>query len=177
MREMMYYPVEKTTMFPEESVWEQAGFNFEYEEGLPFVKMFLPRNWTSEAQAKEISFIDDCGRARGSLLIGPENTAALSLKCRYRVYVDSDQTAKAVYFGSDDDAPIYFAGQIDLTEDPTNEEMVCVGNIVAEFLKDAEKFAKENYPDYQDVNAYWPKQEEEKAEGTPSLIIMPNNNK
>ena len=150
-------------MRPSKEAWEQLGFVFtDIPADDVLCNATLPEGWslrvTDHSMWNEI--IDENGMIRGSMFYKAafyDRDAHMSLQCRYAVrssYVGDDYSTTEVYFGNENEK-LFVAGQVHVSEDISREEKCARYNKIEELRAVAQKFGDENYPDWQNVHAYW----------------------
>ena len=150
-------------MYPSKEVWEQVGFTFTDIPGDDVLcKATLPEGWSIKATDHSMwnEIIDAKGHVRGTMFYKAafyDRSAHMSLNSRYRVhseYIGEDSRTVEVYFGNAQEK-IMVAGQVYLKRYATPEEKKEIWDKQNMLLEQATKFAQENYPDWQNVIAYW----------------------
>ena len=156
---MLLFNESQYDIFPSKRVWRRQGFVFKRAEHADNVTLLeLPKGWKSEINENQFDFYDENNTRRGVLVIGTDDAHSkdISLKlCRYSVIVEymKETNSTLVYFGNDKER-LYFAGQIYMPDETTEEEKEAIANIIKGFIKNAKEYADENYPDYQNPDAY-----------------------
>ena len=150
-------------MYPSQEVWEQLGFTFRDIPGDDVLcKATLPEGWSIKATDHSMwnEIFDANGNLRGTMFYKAafyDRSAHMSLNPRYRVhseYIGEDSRTVEVYFGNAQEK-IMVAGQVYLKRCATPEEKKEIWDKQNMLLEQATKFAQENYPDWQNVVAYW----------------------
>lgn len=147
-------------MYPNKEEWEQLGFVFSditeddwYTEEL-WYKATLPEGWNivKGKVFNEREIRDENGLKRVIIYEDPIYLH-MAFSSRYNVCeeYDFDAHVKEVYFGNDKEK--LFVGQI-AGSDPEYDTKV------AELKKMAKQFGDENYPDWEDIYAYWDNENE-----------------
>lgn len=155
-------------MWPSKEHFEQLGFIFEDIPGDDVLcYATLPKGWSIKATNHPMwnDIIDENGMIRTEMFYKADfydRKAHMDLRCRYRVcsrYVDEKHSITEIYFGNDEEI-LFIAGRAPINEYDNKEKL--------EEL--ASKFANENYPDWENVHAYWDKDKENSNE-LPKQIV------
>ena len=150
-------------MNPKKEEWEKLGFVFTEIPGDDVLcNAQMPEGWSMKATDHSMwsEIIDNKGLKRGSMFYKAsfyDRRAHMSLEPRYRVcvrYIDDNYTTKEIYFGNEKEK-LFIAGQLYIPKDASNEEFKTKMEEEDKLKSIAFEFAKENYPDWKDVNAYW----------------------
>lgn len=144
-------------MEPNKIVWEKIGFKFEDIPGDDvLVKATLPEGWRIEAVDGYWRYMyDSLNNKRGSMFykgVFYDRKANMFLFKRYRICTKYfEDNSKEIYFGNDDEV-LYSAGKVDgsLSYKENYEKSY-------ELEKMCEKYASMNFPDWENVDAYWDK--------------------
>ena len=152
-------------MTPSREEWEQLGFVFTDIPGDDVLcSAVLPEGWSVRAtgySSRDYEIIDENGMKRGRMFyepIGPRGyrTAHMNLQPRYSVCSRGvGYATAAIYFGNDEEI-LFVAGQIHQPANRTNESAAAWDKL----CDIAKQFGDENYPDWENVHAYWDKEKE-----------------
>ena len=168
------YTMVAKRMRPNREVWEKLGFTFSDIPGDDVLcKAELPEGWYLEATSHSMwsNIIDEQERTRGSMFYKAafyDRDANMSLSSRYDVcsdYIDDNYTKIEVYFGNENEK-LFVAGQVCTPRDASRELRIANYREEERLRELAKKFAEENYPDWQDVTAYWDEEKEISDETT-----------
>ena len=150
-------------MRPSKEQWEQLGFVFtDIPEDNVLCSATMPDGWSLKASCYPMWYdiFDENGMKRGSMVyknVFYDRDACMYLDRRYeicRVYVTEDRTIEEIYFGNEDEK-LFVAGQVYRPKDLSFEEKRAK-YIERERLRAiAKQFGDENYPDWENVLAYW----------------------
>ena len=86
-----------------------------------------------------------------------DRDAHMYLMCRYKVctrYLDEDYNDREIYFGNDEEV-LFVAGQVILPKNASRQEILAGYEKEEQLIEVAKQFANENYPDWENVLAYW----------------------
>lgn len=145
---------------PNKEIWEQLGFKFYDIEGDNVLcNATLPEGWSLEATEHSMwtNILDEQGRIRGQMFYKAafyDRSAHMSLKQRYNICTDYAEEKVDVYFGNDEEK-LYVAGTITRSLNATREARLRFYEKEDSLRKNAINWAQENYPNYEDVTAYW----------------------
>ena len=150
-------------MNPSKEVWEKLGFSFsEIPNDDTLCQATLPDGWTikptDHAMWNEI--FDSNNAKRGAMFYKSsfyDRDAHMYLESRYKIctkYLDDNYESREVYFGNEQEV-LFIAGQIIIPEKATRQERIDAYEKEEKLRKIAEQFANENYPDWENVQAYW----------------------
>ena len=153
-----------TTMYPDRTAWEKIGFSFKVIPGdFVLCEATLPEGWSLEATDHSMYFdlFDEYGNRRGQLFynsISKERNSTMSLFRKYGVHEEYDKDTDSIgyYFGNDEER-LFETKYIKLARNVSEEERKAFLKERVELKNVTLRFAKENYPDCMDVNAYWEK--------------------
>lgn len=150
-------------MRPRKEVWEQLGFTF---EDIPNDRVLcnatLPEGWSIQATEHAMwnNILDQNGTVRGKMFYKAafyDRSANMYLQCRYQVctnYIGKDYSITEIYFGNDTEK-LFVAGTISKNLNASREARLRFYDEEEKLKQQATNWAKENYPDYEDVTAYW----------------------
>lgn len=155
-------------MWPSREDFEQLGFSFEDipgDEVLCYAT--LPQGWSMKKTDHSMwnDIIDQNGMIRGSMFYKAsayDRNAHMDLNCRYYIcsrYVDEDHLIKEVYFGNEKEI-LFVAGQTPIDAYDDIEKLKAL----------AKQYADENYPDWENVHAYWDKDKENSNESPKQIV-------
>lgn len=148
---------------PSKEAWEQLGFTFTDIEGDDILcNATLPKGWSIQATEHSMwnNIIDENGMIRGRMYYKAafyDRHAHMYLECRYKmcnIYVGEDHSTTEIYFGNNEEK-LFVAGQIHSKENETREERLARYNLEEELEEKTRNWANQNYPDWENVHAYW----------------------
>ena len=150
-------------MNPSKEEWEQIGFVFTDIPGDDVLCMaILPEGWSIKATDHSMwnEIIDANGMKRGSMFYKAsfyDRSAHMYLERRYGVcssYVGDDYLTTEIYFGNAKEK-LFVAGQVHISKDATRKERLAKYKKEDKLRAIAKKFGDKNYPDWENVHAYW----------------------
>lgn len=152
-------------MRPSREEWEKLGFSFTdipYDDVL--CKAVMPEGWslksTDHAMWNEI--FDENGMKRGSMFYKAsfyDRSAHMSLERRYGVcvdYIGEDFSTIEVYFGNSSEK-LFVAGRVQIPQNGCRAKRLDCYEEEDRLKEVAKRFGDENYPDWENVHAYWNK--------------------
>ena len=155
-------------MWPSKEHFEQLGFIFEDIPGDDVLcYATLPDGWSMKEtdNAMCTNIIDENRVIRGSLIYKAavyDRRAHMYLKCHYMVcsrYADEDHLIDEIYFGNEKEI-LFVAGQTPIDAYDDIEKLKAL----------AKQYAYENYPDWENVHAYWDKDKENSNESPKQIV-------
>ncbi len=149
-------------MKPAKEEWEKLGFSFkEIPDDDVLYMAKLPVGWnlrpTENSYWTEI--LDENDNVRGQMFYKSsfyDRSAHMFLKTRYKVvskFID-DTYNQEIYFGNDNEK-LYVAGVVNGNNSDPDDVRKAYWDTVNQYRADAELFADNNYPEWQNVHAYW----------------------
>ena len=148
-------------MRPSREDWEKLGFFFaEIPSDDVLCRAILPEGWKISKTEHPLwsEIFDENGRKRGSMFYKDafcDRNAYMNLIPRYKVDYDFvDDVNTEVYFGNDQEK-LFVAGQVSIPKDAPLEERMAKYTERDRLMYIARKYADENYPDWEDIHAYW----------------------
>ena len=146
------------TLNPKKEIWEDLGFTFTNNpENTSIYNTTLPTGWsilpTSYPMLKSI--VDEHNRIRGNILYNTNPT--IYLNTRYRIcinYVGKDYNTVEIYFGNEEEK-LFVAGQVHKEKSTDRLEIVKAYEEQIKLTRLTQEWAEYNYPNYEDVRAYW----------------------
>lgn len=166
-------------MWPSKEHFEQLGFIFEDIPGDDVLcYATLPKGWSIKETDHSMwnDIIDENGMIRVEMLYKDsfyDRKARMNLICRYRIcsryLYTNDYSTREIYFGNDIEK-IFVAGQATISKNASEEEANNYDNQVEKLTDIAKQYADENYPDWENVHAYW-ENEKENSEEAPKQIV------
>lgn len=162
-------------MSPCKEEWEKLGFEFFDIPGDDVLyETTLPEGWSivPSEYPKKNNILDENKNVRGTIFYNISYygiIAEMHLYRRYNIVVEHDDNLIEIYFGNKKEK-LFVAGQIHNSDYPYDHD-----NNKAYFKEEdrlkklAEDFAKENYPDWENFDAYW--------ENYMKLTYKPNEDK
>ena len=143
---------------PRKEIWEDLGFTFTNNlENTSIYNTTLPNGWsilpTSYPMLKNI--VDEHNRIRGNILCNTK--PSIYLNTRYRIcmnYVGKDYNTVEIYFGNEEEK-LFIAGQVHKENSNDKLEIVKAYEEQIKLTRLAQIWAEYNYPNYEDVRAYW----------------------
>ena len=168
--EMVKHTLFAKKMRPSKEVYENLGFVFTDIPGDDLLcNAILPDGWklvkTDHSMWNDL--LDEKGRKRGSMFYKAafyDRDAFIDLSPRYGVHVNYDEKDESygeVYFG-DSENKLFVAGQVRISYDEPLEVRRTKYDERDRLCELARQFGDENYPDWEDVLAYW---DDEKVTG------------
>ena len=106
------------------------------------------------------NILDQNGMVRGKMFYKAafyDRSAHMYLSTRYQIctdYIGKDYSTTEIYFGNPQEK-LYVAGQVHRANNATREQRIEAYAIEESLKQEAREWAKKNYPDYENVNAYW----------------------
>lgn len=158
-------------MHPDKEIWEQIGFTFtEINHDDILYSTTLPEGWKMETKENSpwINIIDDLGNTRGSMYYQAslyERKSHMNLFCKYKVYggyLNGDYSKRIIMFGNDEET-LFIAGQITSIPGDIKENIERMRKEEMQLKEIARTWANENYPNWQNVDAYWHPRKKEKC--------------
>lgn len=148
----------KKTLNPRKEIWEDLGFTFtNNKENNTLYNVTLPTGWsilpTNYPMLKNI--VDEHNRIRGNILYNINPT--IYLNTRYRIcinYISKDYNTVEIYFGNEEEK-LFVAGQVHKENCTDKQEIVKAYEEQIKLTRLAQVWAEYNYPNYEDVRAYW----------------------
>jgi len=104
--------------------------------------------------------LDQNGLKRGDMFYKAsfyDRKAHMNLSPRYGVhssYVENDYNTTEVYFGNEQEK-LFVAGTVHIPENASSEERKAKNEEESKLMNLARQYGIDNYPDYNNVNAYW----------------------
>ena len=135
---------------PKKEDWEVLGFRFEDTEDKEKYKVTFPTGWLLGppigSMTREI--LDTTDAVRG-YVTETKDFSDMCLIERYCVVCDNTEVknASVIYFGNDDER-LFTAGTVSYSNENYDE-------IMDKYEEETIKFAEENYPDWENIYAYW----------------------
>lgn len=151
------------SMYPDQCVWESLGFEFKgiSPDDITY-ETTLPTGWRLQhgKYSSWINIIDEFDNIRGKMFYKTSNCekkAHMNLYRKYKIsaaYLNGDYFTRTIFFGNDEEV-LFVAGQITGMLS-TNEETIKKAHEEEErLIAIAINWANENYPNWQNVDAYW----------------------
>lgn len=150
-------------MEPSIEYWEKLGFKFEDIPGDDVLySATLPEGWSLKATDHSMwnEIFDEKGLKRGSMFYKAsfyDRKAHMYLSPRYSIhtdYIGNGGSTREIYFGNEQEK-LFVAGTVHISENASEEEILAKYDEQDKLEKLARQYAEENYPDYNNVNAYW----------------------
>lgn len=143
---------------PKKEIWEDLGFTFtNNNENTNFYNTTLPNGWNilPTNHSMLLNIIDEHNRIRGNIL---HNTKTyIYLNTRYRIcvnYVGKGYNTIEIYFGNEEEK-LFIAGQVHKENYADKNEIINAYEEQIKLTRLAQEWAEYNYPNYEDVRAYW----------------------
>ena len=158
---------------PSKEIWEELGFTFtNNQENTSIYNTTLPTGWsilpTSYSMMQNI--VDEHNRIRGNILCNTKNS--IYLNTRYRIcmnYVGKDYNTVEIYFGNEEEK-LFVAGQVHKKDCTNKYEIITAYEEQIKLTQLAQEWAEYNYPNYEDVRAYWNEPTYKKTKSTSKQI-------
>ena len=150
-------------MYPSRADWESLGFTFvDIPDDNVLCHAELPEGWSIEAtsHSMHINILDANGLKRGSMFYKAafyDRNASMSLERRYgifRKYFEENPRTFEVYFGNEQEI-LFVAGKVVKPTNGTEEEIDAAYAEAERLEKIALEWANENYPEWENIHAYW----------------------
>ncbi len=152
-------------MNPAREVWEGLGFSFTDIDGdTVLCQATLPEGWSLRPTDHSMwnDIVDGNGIIRGQMFYKAafyDRDAHMYLSPRYGVrtdYLEEEGTACEIYFGNNQEK-LFVAGQARHPRKASEAEMRAYFDKQEKLVAIAKQWGEENYPDYENVLAYWDK--------------------
>ena len=143
---------------PEKEIWEDLGFTFTNNiENTNLYNTTLPTGWSiiPTNYSMLLNIIDENNRIRGNILCN--NKPHIYLYTKYKVcanYVGKDYNTVEIYFGNEEEK-LFIAGQVHKKNCTDKIEISKAYEEQIKLTQLAQEWAEYNYPNYEDVRAYW----------------------
>lgn len=151
-------------MHPERSVWEEVGFKF---SDIPDDDLLcdgtLPDGWNIQGTEHPMwsEIIDKDNNIRGTIFYKAspyDRKAFMSLNQKYKIERESinntDSTIYSYYFGNEDER-LYTSEKVEVLDDDIELNADNYSMKLRLIKEEVERFADENYPGWNSVDAYW----------------------
>ena len=143
---------------PEKEIWEDLGFTFtNNNDNNTLYNTTLPTGWSIQPtnHSMLLNIIDEHNRIRGNILCN--TNTSIYLNTRYRIcvnYVGKGYNTIEIYFGNEEEK-LFIAGLVHKKNCTDRLEIVKAYEEQIRLTRLAQEWAEYNYPDYEDVRAYW----------------------
>ncbi len=147
-------------MHPTKEAFEKLGFVFKDIPGDDVLCYgALPEGWSIRPtdQSTWHDIVDENGITRGDMFYRAssyDRDAHMKLFCRYRVRREIIDGETEIFFGNETEK-LFVAGRVKIDFDASREEVESQFERTNMLIMKAQKFADENYPDWENVHAYW----------------------
>ena len=143
---------------PEKEIWEDLGFTFtNNNDNNTLYNTTLPTGWSIQPtnHSMILNIIDEHNQIRGNILCN--TNTSIYLNTRYRIcvnYVGKGYNTIEIYFGNEEEK-LFIAGLVHKKNCTDRLEIVKAYEEQIRLTRLAQEWAEYNYPDYEDVRAYW----------------------
>ena len=143
---------------PEKEIWEDLGFTFtNNNDNNTLYNTTLPTGWSIQPtnHSMILNIIDEHNQIRGNILCN--NNTSIYLNTRYKIcvnYVGKGYNTIEIYFGNEEEK-LFIAGLVHKKNCTDRLEIVKAYEEQIRLTRLAQEWAEYNYPDYEDVRAYW----------------------
>lgn len=143
---------------PQKEIWEDLGFTFtNNNENNNLYNTTLPNGWSilPSNYSMLLNIIDENNRIRGNIL--SNNKLYIYLNTRYKIcvnYIDKECKTIEIYFGNEEEK-LFIAGIVHKKNFTDKLEIAKAYKEQIKLTQLAQEWAEDNYPNYEDVRAYW----------------------
>lgn len=143
---------------PEKEIWEDLGFTFtNNNDNNTLYNTTLPTGWSIQStnHSMILNIIDEHNRIRGNILCN--TNTSIYLNTRYRIcvnYVGKGYNTIEIYFGNEEEK-LFIAGLVHKKNCTDRLEIIKAYEEQIRLTRLTQEWAEYNYPDYEDVRAYW----------------------